>query len=203
MDIEALLCDAVTVRENLLHVLGGGLGQIWRESYPAPLGAELALLLTLHPSETADEHELRVLIQDTDGKQIAGWMRHSASVPRWSNSPPASWYGRRWRSRFGTFRSPGRASTASSFWLTSSIAAACHSRRCQQERDRQDKLLRHPSSRKTPGVHPRAPFAPTCLGASVPRSSKPGAFRRALRANTSPPWRSRRPRASGRGAGRR
>jgi hypothetical protein len=71
MDIEALLCDAATVRENLLHILGGGLGQLWRDAYPAPLGIDLALLLTLHPSETTDEHELRILIQDTDGKQIA------------------------------------------------------------------------------------------------------------------------------------
>lgn len=71
MDIEALLCDAATVRENLLHILGGGLGELWREAYPAPLGVDLALLLTLHPSETTNEHELRILIQDADGKQIA------------------------------------------------------------------------------------------------------------------------------------
>lgn len=71
MDIEALLCDAATVRENLLHILGGGLGQLWRDAYPAPLGVDFALLLTLHPSEATDEHELRILIQDTDGKQIA------------------------------------------------------------------------------------------------------------------------------------
>jgi hypothetical protein len=30
-----------------------------------------ALLLTLHPSETTDEHELRILIQDADGKRFA------------------------------------------------------------------------------------------------------------------------------------
>jgi hypothetical protein len=71
MDIEALLCDAATVRENLLHILGGGLGELWRDAYPSALGVDLALLLTLHPSEATDDHELRILIQDTDGKQIA------------------------------------------------------------------------------------------------------------------------------------
>jgi hypothetical protein len=71
MDIEALLCDAATVRENLLHILGGGIGQIWREAYPGPLGVDLAMLLTLHPAEATDEHELRILLQDTDGKRIA------------------------------------------------------------------------------------------------------------------------------------
>jgi hypothetical protein len=71
MDIEALLCDAATVREDLLHILGGGLGQLWPDTYPGPLGVDLALLLTLQPSEATGDHELRVLIRDTDGKEIA------------------------------------------------------------------------------------------------------------------------------------
>ncbi len=71
MDIEALACDAVTVREGLLHILGGGVGALWRDSYPAPLNVDLALLLTLHPSEAAEDHQLRIILQDTDGKQIA------------------------------------------------------------------------------------------------------------------------------------
>ena len=71
MEIEALACDAVTVREGLLHVLGGGVGTIWRDSYPAPLSVDLALLLTLHPSEATEDHQLRILLQDTDGKPIA------------------------------------------------------------------------------------------------------------------------------------
>jgi hypothetical protein len=41
----ALLCDAVTVRENLLHVLGGGVTRLPRPGFPAPLAAEVALLL--------------------------------------------------------------------------------------------------------------------------------------------------------------
>ncbi|QWS34049.1 DUF6941 family protein [Curtobacterium aetherium] len=41
----ALLCDAATVRENLLHVLGGGVTRLPRPGFPAPLGADIALLL--------------------------------------------------------------------------------------------------------------------------------------------------------------
>lgn len=71
MEIEALVCDAVTVREGLLHILGGGVGALWRDSYPTPLNVDLALLLTLHPSEAAEDHQLRIILQDTDGKPIA------------------------------------------------------------------------------------------------------------------------------------
>lgn len=38
-----MLCDAATIRENLLHVLGGGVTHVIRPSFPAPLGCTLAL----------------------------------------------------------------------------------------------------------------------------------------------------------------
>ncbi len=39
----AMLCDAASVRENLIHVLGGGITRLGRSNYPAPLGCDLAL----------------------------------------------------------------------------------------------------------------------------------------------------------------
>lgn len=42
--VSAILCDAATVREGLLHVLGGGLNYMQRESFPAPLNADVAFL---------------------------------------------------------------------------------------------------------------------------------------------------------------
>jgi hypothetical protein len=71
VDVEALLCDAATVRENLLHILGGGISQLNRSEYPAPFGVALALMLTLAPSEARDVHRLRVILQDADGAQVA------------------------------------------------------------------------------------------------------------------------------------
>jgi hypothetical protein len=35
------------------------------------MNVELALLITLHPTEAAEPHRLRVVIQDIDGEQIA------------------------------------------------------------------------------------------------------------------------------------
>lgn len=71
MQIEALLCDAATVRENLLHILGGGINRIWRPSFPAPLGVDLALVLTLSTVETQEQHRIRVVVQTADGRSLA------------------------------------------------------------------------------------------------------------------------------------
>ena len=68
----ALLCDAVTVREGLLHILGGGVTRATRQSYPGPLGLSLALRVLIHPTEAADIHKMEVILQDADGQRVAG-----------------------------------------------------------------------------------------------------------------------------------
>lgn len=67
----ALICDYVTVREGLLHVLGGGVSRIWRQDYPGPFMAGLALRILVHPTEFDSEHRLRVLLNDSDGGKVA------------------------------------------------------------------------------------------------------------------------------------
>lgn len=71
MHVDALLCDAATVREGLIHILGGGITRIHRPAYPAPLGVAVALLLTLQRSEVTERHRLRLNIVNEDGKQVA------------------------------------------------------------------------------------------------------------------------------------
>lgn len=41
----ALLCDAASLRENLVHILGGGITQIVRPDYPAPLACDIAITI--------------------------------------------------------------------------------------------------------------------------------------------------------------
>lgn len=67
----ALLCDAVTVRDGLLHILGGGVTRLSRASYPAPLLCQVALRLALHQTEATATHAVRVVIIDEDGHEIA------------------------------------------------------------------------------------------------------------------------------------
>lgn len=67
----ALLCDAATVREGLLHILGGGVTRLSRPSMPGPLSVQLALRIVVHPTEAALNHEGQVFIQTDDGARVA------------------------------------------------------------------------------------------------------------------------------------
>jgi hypothetical protein len=67
----ALLCDAVTVRENLLHILGGGISRINRLQFPGPLGAALAMRIMLHRTEVGRPHKIEVILAGEDGEMIA------------------------------------------------------------------------------------------------------------------------------------
>lgn len=67
----ALLCDSVTVREGLLHVLGGGITRLGRPEFPAPLMGALALRVMVHPTESDRPHQLEARLQAEDGATIA------------------------------------------------------------------------------------------------------------------------------------
>ncbi len=58
----AILCDFATVREGLLHVLGGGLTRLWRPRLPAPLGLSLAMLAEVPFDRAQLPHEFKVEI---------------------------------------------------------------------------------------------------------------------------------------------
>ncbi|MEJ7891161.1 MAG: hypothetical protein WKF94_00785 [Solirubrobacteraceae bacterium] len=68
----ALLCDAATVREGLLHVLGGGVTRVNRPGFPAPIAPlTLAVRILVHPTETDRAHHLDIRLQDADGGELA------------------------------------------------------------------------------------------------------------------------------------
>lgn len=66
----ALLCDAVTAREGLLHILGGGVTRLHREAFPAPLGVALALRIMVHPTEADRPHTIEARLLAEDGEQV-------------------------------------------------------------------------------------------------------------------------------------
>lgn len=84
----AVLADAVTVRENLLHVLGGGITALARPEYPAPLGAQLGL--TVYTQIPSGEQQSIVFgitcrsAEDEVAFELEGQleiMSHDGSVP--------------------------------------------------------------------------------------------------------------------------
>lgn len=72
MDVPvALLCDFATVREGLLHLLGGGLTRLWRPELPAPLNVTLSLLVELEQDELDVAHELVIDVRGPDDDPVA------------------------------------------------------------------------------------------------------------------------------------
>ena len=72
MDIRvATLCDFAQVREGLLFVSSAGITRVYRESFPAPIGVMLALVLEMSPVEAAQSNKITVRIEDADGQKLA------------------------------------------------------------------------------------------------------------------------------------
>lgn len=81
----ALLCDAASVRDGLLFLLGGGLTRLYRPNVPAAMNVSLALTITLHRQEIGRPHELAVDVIDEDGGRVAE-IRGAFQVPA---APPS------------------------------------------------------------------------------------------------------------------
>jgi hypothetical protein len=71
MDVTtALLCDSAQVREGLLFVLAGGITRVRRATYPAHLGAALAVVLDLDTIEAERAHEFELVVVGEDGEEV-------------------------------------------------------------------------------------------------------------------------------------
>lgn len=66
----ALLCDAATVREGLLHILGGGITRLHRTEYPAPMQVTLVVQVVLTQVEVGYTHDVMAVIQTEDGEVV-------------------------------------------------------------------------------------------------------------------------------------
>lgn len=76
----ALLCDAASVREGLLFVLGGGITRLTRAELPAPMNVALALTISVHRMEIGRPHELAIDVISEDGVKAAE-VRGAFQVP--------------------------------------------------------------------------------------------------------------------------
>jgi hypothetical protein len=82
--VSALLCDAATVREGLLHILGGGITRQHRAEYPAPMQVTLVAQVVLSPLEVEHAHDVSATVQTEDGDvvvQATGHLEAGAPNP--------------------------------------------------------------------------------------------------------------------------
>ncbi len=75
----AVLCDAASVREGLLHVLGGGVTLLTRDAFPSRMGVTLAILVDMEVADDA-AHTLTVKIRPQGDQQTIAEVRGEFGV---------------------------------------------------------------------------------------------------------------------------
>lgn len=67
----ALVCNWAEVREGILFVSGGGITRAWKQSFPAPFGVCLALVLEGTQGEMIGiPHDVEIEVTTADGEQV-------------------------------------------------------------------------------------------------------------------------------------
>ena len=64
----AVICDFAQVREGLLSTISAGINRAWRETFPAPMDVMVALLVEMTYVEAKMPHEIRIRVEDDDGR---------------------------------------------------------------------------------------------------------------------------------------
>lgn len=67
----ASICDFAQVRDGLLSVVSASITRVWRDQYPHQMGVMLAVILEVTPAEAQMPREIRVRVEDADGKRLA------------------------------------------------------------------------------------------------------------------------------------
>ena len=71
MDLQtAMLCEAATVRDGLLYILGGGVSTYTVAQYPTPLGVSLAVLIELDYLDQGEPHGFRITLLDAEACEL-------------------------------------------------------------------------------------------------------------------------------------
>jgi len=78
----AVLCDAASVREGLLHILGAGVTQVSVAEFPAALPVTFAFRVVLEPRELRSEHRLRVQVMDYSADKVLGQFQFDFRVQK-------------------------------------------------------------------------------------------------------------------------
>lgn len=68
----ATLCDAATVRDDLLNVLSAGISVSNVGAFPTPLNVTLALLIEIEASEVGIEHSVELRVVSSGGDVLGG-----------------------------------------------------------------------------------------------------------------------------------
>lgn len=76
-----ILATAAEVRDDLVHILGGGWNYASYPAFPAQVHGAIAALLVIEPAELATAHEMRIEIRDSAEQSLAD-VRFPVPMPR-------------------------------------------------------------------------------------------------------------------------
>jgi hypothetical protein len=76
----AVLCDAASVREGLLHVLGAGISNTTFGEFPSRLPMTFAFRVVLEPRELRPRHALSIRLVDPVGDAVYGRLQLTFEV---------------------------------------------------------------------------------------------------------------------------
>jgi hypothetical protein len=66
------LADAARVESGKLHVIGGNITVLWRNEFPAMSNVAVVFSVEHRPSEVGRPREIRILVNDADGRPVFG-----------------------------------------------------------------------------------------------------------------------------------
>lgn len=64
--VALFLCEAGTIRDSLLHVIGGAVSRLGRPGFPAPLGCATVMIVAGSPEELSVAHVIEVTLDHND-----------------------------------------------------------------------------------------------------------------------------------------
>lgn len=85
----ALLCDHVRAEGGVAHVIAGGIDTVYARRVPARHNLGLLLRLRFTRAECGRQHRVEVILQDTDGRQLA--KLQGVLTPQWKEDLPPGW----------------------------------------------------------------------------------------------------------------
>ena len=70
-----------------MHILGGGITRLWRQSYPAPFTGALAVVIHPHSSEVGIQHRIVIQVATQDG-EIIGKLEGEFQIDKGDDNEP-------------------------------------------------------------------------------------------------------------------
>jgi hypothetical protein len=85
----AFLADYAQVDSGKVHVIGGGVGVLWRQGFPAPMAVSVVFAVAYNNVEAGTQRTFQLQLNDADGKEVAPPFEASFELPPRAEGVPS------------------------------------------------------------------------------------------------------------------